>query len=150
MAYSDLEKTKIFSIICSRVELGEALRTVLKAENMPSPATFYSWLENDESKVKQYARATELRAEAIFEDMITIADDSSNDEIEIDLGDGVKSSRPNTEFIQRSRLRVDTRKWIVSKLNPKKYGDKIDIDQKIQGSINIISLGNGTKPETDS
>jgi len=143
MAYSEVEKTRAFTIICSRIEMGEALRNVLKGENMPSPATFYLWLDSDEIKLKQYARATELRAEAIFEDMLDIADETSNDTIFSETGE-----KPNSEWINRSRLRVDTRKWIVSKLNPKKYGDKLDLDHTSKGeAINIISLGIGVKPE---
>ena len=55
----------------------------------------------------------------MFEDIIDIADDSSQDRIVNEDGKEVM----NSEFVQRSRLRVDARKWALSKLNPKKYGD---------------------------
>jgi hypothetical protein len=82
----------------------------------------------------------------LFDEIIDIADDSSQDEIVIDLGEGVKSTRQNTEFVQRSRLRIDARKWVISKLNPKKYGDRLELENKHSGSVNIISLGSGQKP----
>jgi hypothetical protein len=107
-----------FETILLRIEDGEALRQILKSIPM-SASTFYEWLEGSEVMAKRYARACELRADAIFDEIIEIADDSSQDGIETDNGPIV-----NSEFVQRSRLRVDTRKWIVAKLNPKKYGDK--------------------------
>jgi hypothetical protein len=120
--YNKEQTELIFSNILLEIEKGRALRNVLNDADMPSSKTFYNWLESDEDKVKRYARACELRADTIFEDILDIADDSSNDITTDPLG----NERLNTEFVQRARLRVDARKWIVSKLNPKKYGDKIE------------------------
>ncbi len=126
MAYSQEEKEQIFNTIFDLIESGKSLRYALIQTKLSSK-TFYEWIENDEEKVKQYARATEERAEAILDEMIDIVDDSSSDVLEMDLGDGIINTRINNEVIQRSRLRYDARKWLVSKLNPKKYGDKIDM-----------------------
>lgn len=120
MAYSKEQINQMFSHILIEIEKGRALRRILNEDsNMPSTQTFYIWLQDIE-KSKQYARATEIRADAIFDEIIEIADDSSRDEIELEDRIIVE----NREFINRSRLRVDARKWIASKLNPKKYGDK--------------------------
>jgi len=124
MAYSEKQKNDIFNYIFDEISNGRALRNVLKDEGMPSSRTFDKWLEEDEEKVKRYVRACEKRADHIFEEIIEIADDSSRDTI-INK-DGLETM--NSEFVQRSRLRVDARKWIASKLNPKKYGDKTSID----------------------
>jgi hypothetical protein len=70
----------------------------------------------------QYVQACEERADSIFEEIIEIADNTTNDSIITDKGE-----IPNNEWIARSRLRVDARKWAVSKMNPKKYGDKTDV-----------------------
>jgi hypothetical protein len=126
MAYHEEQIETIFSLIIQRIEDGEALRTILKDRDMPSTQTFYRWLESNESKSKQYAHACEARGDAIFDEIIQIADDSQNDFIEKDIGDGIVVSQFNSEHVQRSRLRIDARKWVASKLNPKKYGDKID------------------------
>lgn len=135
-----------FDLILERIENGEALRRILPTLNLAN-STFYKWIDSDEEKQKRYARACELRADAIFEDILEIADDSSQDVIETDLGDGVVASKMNAEFVQRSRLRVDARKWIAAKLNPKKYGDRVELDNKHSGSLNIISLGSGKNPD---
>jgi len=126
MAYHEDQIESIFSLIIQRIEDGEALRTILKSEDMPSTQTFYRWLESNDLKSKQYACACEVRGDAIFDEIIEIADDSKNDFTEKDIGDGIVVSQFNSENVQRSRLRIDARKWVASKLNPKKYGDTVD------------------------
>lgn len=134
MAYSEKQKTEILDKICERIEKGEALRTVLKDKNMPSSRTFFKWIEKDEYKVKQYACACDDRAESIFEDIIIISDDQEGDTYEDENG----MEQTNHNVIQRARLRVDSRKWILSKLNPKKYGDqsKLTIDATVKQESN--------------
>ena len=122
-AYSEEEKTKIFNDICDLIINGKSLRTALKIiDNSISGSTFFEWIRSDGEKSKQYARATEERAELMFEDMFDIADDSTDDFVKTEGG-----GKLNSENIQRSKLRVDTRRWALSKMQPKKYGDKIDI-----------------------
>ncbi len=125
MAYSEEEIKKVFEKILLDIEKGEPLRQILKKENMPSSQTFFKWLEKDEDKSKLYAHSCGKRADAIFDEIIQIADDATNDFMTITKGDATYNVE-NKEFVNRSRLRVDARKWIVSKLNPKKYGDKVD------------------------
>jgi hypothetical protein len=87
----------------------------------------------------QYARAKEESADAFVEDMLDIADDGSNDWMEQKDKDGEAIGwRENGEAIQRSRLRVDTRKWIASKLKPKKYGEKIETTHQGPGGGPIM------------
>ena len=123
MAYSKEDIDKIFNYVCSEIEKGRALRNVLKDDGMPSTSTFYEWLDNDDVKSKQYARATEVRADIIFDDILAIADENTNDTSINENGIEVV----NNDVIQRSRLRIDARKWVLSKLNPKKFGDKTDV-----------------------
>ena len=140
MAYTDKDKDNIFEYVCQEIEKGRALRNVLKDENMPSTSTFYQWLDNDEVKAKQYARATEVRADIIFDDILAIADENTNDTSINENGIEVV----NNDVIQRSRLRIDARKWVLSKLNPKKFGDKTihsgDAENPIQTTFSILNI----------
>ncbi|MRT15312.1 hypothetical protein GJV07_24145 [Enterobacteriaceae bacterium RIT711] len=77
--------------------------------------------------MQQYARAREVQAEILAEEIIEIADDSSGDVIVDEDG----HEQTNHERVARSRLRVDARKWYASKLAPKRYGDRIQHEQKI-------------------
>lgn len=141
--YSDKEIDKVFKSILEDIEHGYSLRTVLKNGDNPSSRTFYKWLDANEEKVKQYARACEVRAENIFEDILDIADDRSGDTITLDDGKKVF----NSEFAARSRIKIDARKWMLGKLQPKKYGDKnTTVLEGGDKPVNIISLGNGIDP----
>lgn len=84
----------------------------------------YERLAAEDDFANQYARAMELRAEHYMDEIIEIADDSSQDTTTIGEEDaGIETT--NHEVIQRAKLRVDTRKWLMGKLSPKKYGDKV-------------------------
>lgn len=119
MAYSKKEIEDIFVKVLIEISDGKALRNVLKNKAYPSTQTFYKWLDEDEKKSKRYARACESRADAMIEDMVDIADNQEYDVYTND--DGIEVTNHNV--IQRAKLRVDTRKWIASKLKPKKYGE---------------------------
>ena len=85
------------------------------------------WLQRHADFMQQYARAREIQAELLAEEIIEIADDSAGDVIIDDEG----REQTNHERVARSRLRVDARKWYASKLAPKRYGDRVQHDQKI-------------------
>lgn len=150
MAYSKEDIDKIFNYVCSEIEKGRALRNVLKNDGMPSTSTFYDWLDNDDVKSKQYARATSVRADIIFDDILSIADENTNDTYINDNGIEVV----NNDVIQRSRLRIDSRKWVLSRLNPKKYGDKTihsgDADNPIQTTFSILNIDPLSDESNDS
>lgn len=92
--------------ICQRMALGESLRKICRDEDMPAESTVRLWAVSDRAGFyAQYARARASQMEAMAEDIIDIADDKEEDP-------------------QRARLRVDTRKWLMSKIAPKVYGDR--------------------------
>jgi hypothetical protein len=118
-----------------------SLVNVCKSNDL-DPKFFYLWLEGNEERIQQYARAKELQAEFLAEQIIEIADDSTGDKKTI-MKEGVLIEIEDKEFSSRSKLKVDARKWIASKLKPKKYGDKIEVDQKteVSGEINHVITG---------
>ena len=148
MAYSEKEREQLFETIFELIENGKSLRKALATVKLSS-STFFIWIDENENKSKQYARACEERAEALLDEMLDIVDDTRNDYVEMDTGeDGasehVLDAKPNYELIQRSRLRYDARKWLISKLNPKKYGEKVDVTSggdKIQSAPTAINIG---------
>jgi len=84
----------------------------------PNKDTIFTWLKNKPEFADQYARAKQCQIETFVDEIIEIADDSSEDQVINEQGNAVY----NSEFIARSRLRIDTRKWLASKLVPKVYG----------------------------
>lgn len=108
--------------ICDMIVDGTSLRSACASVGLP-PSTFLRWCDDHPELGEQYAKHRRLQAELLAAELLEIADDKSNDVIVTE--DGRKIA--NTEFISRSRLRVDTRKWILSKMLPKVYGDKLAI-----------------------
>lgn len=123
---------ELAELICLRLAEGESLRSVCRDDGMPSKQAVLRWLARNEQFRAQYVRAKEEGAEAIAEEMFDIADDGTNDWMEkLDKDGEAIGYQLNGEHVQRSKLRIDTRKWYLSKILPKKYGDRIQHDQSI-------------------
>lgn len=101
--------------VCRRLANGESLRKMCRDDSLPSRETIRQWLRDVPEFVGQYARAREEQADHYAEEIIDIADTS--------------------EDAQIGRLRIDARKWTASKLAPKKYGDKLDLNHA--GAVKI-------------
>lgn len=128
------DKPAVMDAICEEV-MGSSysLVTICSNEpNFPSAKTVFRWMSEEQragtsALCDQYARAKEMQADYLADEMFDIADDGRNDYMEKMLNNGESIEVLNTEHVQRSRLRLDTRKWIASKLKPKKYGDKLEL-----------------------
>lgn len=118
---------EIASRICEELAKGRSLRSVCKADDMPCMSTVFNWLHSFPEFLEQYTRAKEESADALVDEMLDIADDAANDWMEVHDKDN-PGYRLNGEAINRSRLRVDTRKWIAAKLKPKKYGERVQTE----------------------
>jgi hypothetical protein len=116
---------EIAALICAQIADGHSLRKICRAEGIPSLTTIFEWLGSKPEFAEQYARAKEAQADAMAEDILDIADmPPERTEKGVDSAD-----------VAHMRLRIDTRKWIASKLKPKKYGDKIE--QEIKGEMGL-------------
>lgn len=93
--------------ICAEISAGRSLRSICEDTGMPDRVTVFRWLGRHEEFRNQYARAQEDRTAAMAEDILDIADDEE------------------CADVQKAKLRIDTRKWLMSKMAPKKYGDKV-------------------------
>lgn len=108
-------------------------------DDFPHPATIYDWLIKYPTFSEKYARARERQAEFMADQIVEIADDSSNDTMTVTSKSGEPIEMENKEWVNRSKLRVDTRKWLMSKLAPKKYGDKIQTEHSGEVTVNQIT-----------
>lgn len=121
--YSEEQRIELINTICEEMAKGRSLRSVLKDGGMPDRTTFFKWIDNNNDRVNQYVCACKARADVIFEDILDISDSQEGDIITLEDGKEVV----NHDVIQRARLRVDSRKWILSKMQPKKYGERLDL-----------------------
>ncbi len=124
-------------VILERMAKGETLAEICREEKMPAASTVRYWCVMDQPAgfAERYARARELQMEAWSDQIVAISDDTAQDTHTTTYGDGTERTSPNTEWISRARLRVDSRKWLMSKLAPKKYGDFLKVDQKTTHAV---------------
>lgn len=100
--------------ICEKIANGRSLRSICAEDGVPPMKTIYRWLEANEEFRHQYARAREKQADYFVEEIIEIAD----------------SAVAESAAVSKAKLQIDARKWAASKIAPKKYGDKTELDVK--------------------
>jgi hypothetical protein len=128
--------------LCDWIVEGNSVRSYDWKAAKKSHKQFYKWLAlfaSDEQK-EQYACAMESRADAIAEECLEIADNATDDVIFLtsEDGDGVGGRAAiKHSAIQRARLQIDTRKWFAGKLQPKKYGDKVQLGGDAENPVKI-------------
>jgi len=138
------EKNKIIKDLCYDVGTGSSITKACRQANTISKTTFFEWLkpkgvgghtkEDAERWTNQYAYALNDREDSMFEELLEIGD-GNNADVYID-DDGQPKIDGNT--VQRDKLRTDLRKWMLARMNPKKYGDKIETIHK--GEIKIEQI----------
>lgn len=123
----------VFEAILTRIESGESVLSICRDPDMPHHSNFYRWLRDKEGLVDRYRLAREIQAEILFAEILEIADESASDWLAATAPD--KPPKANTEHIQRAKLRIDTRKWLVAKLAPKKYGERVALEHDLSDSV---------------
>jgi len=118
----------LWTVICDRIAAGESLRAVCRDPAMPSKASVMRWLRNKPEIRDQYACARDDLLDHWAEDLIEIADDGTLDQIPGTDKHGNEVMVANHANVQRDRLRVDARKWLMSRLGAKKYGDHVEVE----------------------
>jgi hypothetical protein len=115
-----------FSAVCDLMEQSTLGIQHLCKQVGISKRSFFEFKKTSDDYENQYTRSKNTQLDNIADEIIDIADDGSNDFMTIVKGNQEYEIQ-NKEWVNRSRLRVDSRKWLLSKLNPKKYGDKLDL-----------------------
>ena len=108
--------------ILTRISTGESLRKVCSDKHLPAAQNVFKFIYSNEEFREQYEKSRQEQAEWLGEEIVDIADNDTGD-------------------TQRDRLRIDARKWVMSKMLPKKYSDKIDVDMKQEVNTRIIIGG---------
>lgn len=142
---------EVAETLCLLIAEGESLRAICDMDDMPAKATVFRWLARYPEFRDKYTRAKELGSEVHAEEMLEIADDATNDWMEAHNADGeAVGYKLNGEHVQRSKLRIDTRKWLLAKLQPKKYGDKVDLNHGAEEGSPLARLLDrmGASPKT--
>lgn len=122
------ERERKFKEIIKEIETkGQSLTKATKKIGLDKKS-FLLMIEKDSTLLHQYTRATESRADLIAERMIRNSHNRANDF----YTDSEGNLKPNPVAVQRDRLILDTDKWLLSKLAPKKYGDRLTLDGEVK------------------
>ncbi len=134
-----LYNEEIAQEICDAIATNSKSLLTLCEENphWPRERTLRTWFRDIPTFQRMYVQAKDDQSELLVEQILAIADDVSNDTITKTRQDGSEYEVCNSEWINRSRLRVDTRKWLASKYKPKKYGDVKVPEEKDSSSAEI-------------
>lgn len=127
---------EIFELICQDIETSSVGLQHIAKKHGVSRGIVMDYIRENEDAANRYARAKDAQMDYLAEEILEISDDGSNDLMTIVKGD-VEYEQENKEVTNRSRLRVDTRKWLMAKLKPKKYGDKLDLGMPENSEITV-------------
>ena len=118
--YSD----ELVDRICEWISEGKSLRSFCRIEGNPGFQTVLDWL-NDDDKLyfrSKYARAREIQAEVMADELLEIADDTKPDQLKL----------------AHDKMKIETRQWIAAKLLPKKYGNIQHIEDITQTPKQLV------------
>jgi hypothetical protein len=125
---------EIFTLICDETaNTSKGVQLILKDFDI-SVGTFWRYKESSQERMEQYTRAKQLQLMVLAGEILTISDDKSGDVLDGDLG-----KTGNSAAVNRAKLQTDSRKWLLSKLAPKEYGDKVAIEH--EGNVNHVVTG---------
>lgn len=142
MAYSESVKSDMIAYVLAKIAEGNSVREIfanrimIDGQRLCDRTTFFDWIDKDTEKANQYARAMELRQEKIFEEILEIADTPQEGITKKETEKGIEIT--TGDMIQHRRLQVDARKWMLGKMNPKKYGDRLETENNHSGEITIV------------
>ncbi len=135
-----LYSEEVAAAICARLANGEPLTQICRDDNMPAVRTVSDWKTAHKEFSAAFACARDEGYDVIAADCLDIADETGNDTIY-----GEHGARANTEWISRSKLRIETRLKLLARWDPKRYGEKLAIGgagdlPPVQSSLDVTGL----------
>lgn len=124
--------TEIAAQLLTRITEGESLRQITRDQDMPGHSTVYEWLLAKPDFADNYARARDEQADTLADEIIAIADEPP-----AEITDDKGTSRTDSGWVTWQKNRVDARKWVASKLKPKKYGERTTITGDKENPLHI-------------
>lgn len=126
MAKTDPDtKAEVIAAVLEKVNDGKSLRQACREVDFPIQ-TFNDWINADSELAGQYERARSNRADKLFEEILSIADNQQYGTIETTKEWGVEVQ--TRDMIEHRRLQIDARKWMLGKMAPKRYGDRVELE----------------------
>ena len=138
--------TLVADAICEELIKGRSLLRICSDPDFPDESTVYRWLEKHADFREKYAGAREMQADRYAAEIIDLADTPVEAQKVVIKADGSKEITIG-DAVERTRLQVDARKWYASKLAPKKYGERVDVEHAGGLALTVEHIGAGTQPK---
>jgi hypothetical protein len=132
--YTDSDRESIVTSICDKVIEDKISFNQAVKDSDISLVSFYKWISKNDDLQTLYKYARDVRSDVLFEEIIEIADTTEEGTV-VETDDHGRTKEKTGDMTQHRRLKIDARKWAVSKMSPKKYGDKLEIEQTNKGVI---------------
>jgi len=126
MIHTDEDKERIITEICDKVIEEKISFNEAVKESDISLVSFYKWISKSDELQTLYKYARDVRSDVLFEQIIEIADTTEEGTV-VETDDHGRTKEKTGDMTQHRRLKIDSRKWVVSRMSPKKYGDKLDL-----------------------
>ena len=137
---------ELANLICELIGNGSSMRNVCLKEDMPAMQTIWRWLREKKDFSEQYARACEERTEAQNENLLDLGDEAIDHAYKAD-------PKASSAVVQAVKLKADNLKWVMSKMKPKKYGDKLDMTTNGKDLpiplLNVLHSNNSSKENSE-
>jgi hypothetical protein len=147
MGRKSMYSEAIAEIICQRLADGESLNKICKDDGFPSESAVRAWnLDDLHGFSAKYTRARSIGYELLADEILAISDDGLNDTYKDDNG----RTKVDRDIIDRSRLRVDSRKWMLSKMLPKVYGDRLGLEHSGEINVNLAERISAARKRNES
>jgi hypothetical protein len=137
------------SELCARIASGRSLRSVCLDADMPGMTTVFRWMPDHPAFRQQYDEAIEARAQVMFDELVELADTPFEGETVVETDDGRREVKRG-DMLGHRRLQVDTRKWILARMSPRKYGDKVGVEHSGTVSLEALVLGSMKRDDEPS
>lgn len=135
--------------ICDFIIEGVPVSAICRMDGMPSQSTVYKWLRYNEEFAQKYWQARKCSVERLADEMLAIADDGKNDYMERVRRDGEVEVVADHEHMQRSALRISTRKFLLSRLSPERWGEKVKVNVDDGAAVLVIKGRDKSDGDTD-
>ena len=118
------DRANIIGRICEMLAAGQSMAQICRSKAMPAQSTVYRWIAESAEFSERYARAREIQADMLADEIIEIAD----------------ACEPEAAAVAKAKARIDARKWLAARLAPKKYGDRVDVSAGVAVKVETRSL----------
>lgn len=125
--------------ICEWIAKGMTLRDYCRQPGSPSFWLVYQWLAADKDFASRFAQARNVGEDIIAQECLEIADDATNDFMVREKDDGSTEVVLDRENVQRSKLRIWTRLQLLARWNPRRYGDKVEVENKGGITVKVVT-----------